>query len=110
MVSWPISRWLIDASSSLCSTSIGSSIVTMCTALVAFRYPIIAASVVVLPDPVGPVTRISPRCSSASAFIDSGSPISSKLGPPKRSFRRTIEIEPRCRKTFARKRPTLATE
>src|SRR3954466_11565588 len=69
-----------------------------------------AARVVVLPDPVGPVTRISPRCSSASVRTTSGSPISSNDGPPKRSFRSTIDTEPRCRKTFARKRPTLATE
>ena len=34
VVSWPISRWLIEATSSLCSTSMGSSIVTMCTGLV----------------------------------------------------------------------------
>ena len=31
----------------------------------ALMWPIIAAHVVVLPDPVGPVTRTSPRCSSA---------------------------------------------
>ena len=69
-----------------------------------------AARVVVLPEPVGPVTRINPRCSSASLRTASGSPISWNEGPPNRSFRRTIEIEPRCRKTFARKRPTFATE
>ena len=39
-----------------------------------------------------------------------GSPISSKEGPPKRSFRKTIETEPRCLKTFARNLPTFATE
>src|SRR5207247_2383382 len=69
-----------------------------------------AARVVVLPEPVGPVTRINPRCSSASLRTASGSPISWNEGPPNRSFRRTIEIEPRCRNTFARKRPTFATE
>jgi hypothetical protein len=65
-VSLPISRWLIDAIASRWSTSIGSSIVTMWTGFVSLMWPIIAARVVVLPDPVGPVTRINPRCSSAS--------------------------------------------
>src|SRR5207248_1590116 len=42
---------------------------------------IIAASVVVLPDPVGPVTRMRPRTSSERFLTTGGSPISSKIGP-----------------------------
>ena len=38
----------------------------MCCCRVRLMSPIIAASVVVLPEPVAPVTRTRPRCSSAS--------------------------------------------
>ena len=40
----------------------------------------IAASVVVFPEPVAPVTRIRPRCSSASFFTPIGRLSCSKLG------------------------------
>ena len=51
--------------------SIGSSIVRMCPYMFALTWSTIAASVVDLPEPVGPVTRISPRgrlTSSANTF------------------------------------------
>ena len=57
---------------SVCTTSIGSSIVTMCARRVRLMNPISAAIVVVLPAPVGPVTSTSPRFVSASERIVSG--------------------------------------
>src|SRR5438874_1067197 len=51
---------------SRCRISIGSSIVTMCRRRVRLMWSSIAASVVVLPEPVAPVTSTRPRCSSAS--------------------------------------------
>ena len=56
---------MIERSSS-CTTSIGSSIVTMWARRVRLMWPIIEAIVVVLPVPVGPVTSTSPRGESAS--------------------------------------------
>ncbi len=41
--------------------SIGSSMVRMCPYSFSLTWLTIAASVVDLPEPVGPVTRISPR-------------------------------------------------
>ena len=72
----PSSRWVTLASLSRWMTSIGSSMVRMCTARVSLIASTIAASVVVLPDPVGPVTSTRPRGSSASWRITSGSPSS----------------------------------
>ena len=46
---------------SRCKNSIGSSMVIMCSAFVELMRSIIAASVVDLPEPVTPVTRIKPR-------------------------------------------------
>jgi len=43
-----------------CTNSIGSSIVMMCSERSLLILSIIAASVVDLPEPVGPVTRIQP--------------------------------------------------
>src|ERR1700733_12166010 len=49
---------------SRCRYSIGSSMVMMCSARSELMRSIIAASVVDLPEPVVPVVRIRPRCSS----------------------------------------------
>ena len=65
-----------------------------------------AARVVVFPDPVGPVTRTSPRCSSASCRTTGGNPSSSNEGLPIRTSRSTRLTDPRCRNTFTRKRAT----
>ena len=70
-VSWPTSRWLTIELRSRCRNSIGSSIVTMCLDIVRFMWSIIAASVVDLPEPVVPVSRMIPRSSSASSVTDS---------------------------------------
>ena len=50
----------------------GSSIVTMWHSRVRLMWSIIAASVVVFPQPVGPVTSTRPRDSSASRRTASG--------------------------------------
>ena len=55
------SRWLTMDFLWLCRYSTGSSMVTMCSARSRLILSIIAASVVDLPEPVGPVTRIRPR-------------------------------------------------
>ena len=68
----PTSRWLMIELRSRCRNSIGSSIVTMCLDIVRFMWSIIAASVVDLPEPVVPVSRMIPRSSSASWVTDLG--------------------------------------
>src|SRR5919202_147463 len=76
----PTSRCSTIERLSSCTTSIGSSIVTMCARRVLLMCPIIEAMVVVLPVPVGPVSRISPRGDSASERMTGGSRSSSKVG------------------------------
>ena len=73
-------------------------------------WSIIAASVVDLPEPVVPVTRIRPRSSSASELMTSGSSSSSTDLIWKGMARATREIEPRCTKAFTRKRATPGME
>ena len=73
----PTSRWLTIDWRSGCRNSIGSSIVTMCFFIVRFMWSIIAASVVDLPEPVVPVSRMIPRSSSASLVMTGGSSSSS---------------------------------
>jgi len=63
-----------------------------------------AASVVLLPEPVGPVTRISPRGRSASFAITGGSPNSWKVRTLKGIMRITMDTQPRCLKQLPRKR------
>jgi hypothetical protein len=55
------SRWLTMQPCGVWRNSTGSSIVMMCSCRSRLILSIIAASVVDLPDPVGPVTRTSPR-------------------------------------------------
>ena len=57
----PSSRWLTMHFLCLCRNSIGSSIVRMCSWRVSLIRSSIAASVVDLPEPVGPVTSTKPR-------------------------------------------------
>lgn len=87
----------------------GSSIVTMCLELVRFTRSSIDASVVDVPLPVVPVTRIMARSSRASLPMTSGSPRSSNLGTPKGTKRVAIETDPRCLKALTLNRPTPAT-
>ena len=72
-------------------------------------WSIIAASVVVLPEPVVPVTSTMPRGSSASSLTVSGSPSSAIVVTPYGITRHTIEIDPRCRNALTRKRASPGT-
>ena len=83
--------------------------VTMCLGIVWLTKLIMEASVVDLPLPVVPVTRIMPRSSRASVPMTSGKPRSSNLGTPNGMQRMTIETEPRCLNALTRKRPTPPT-
>src|SRR6266566_1613156 len=57
----PTSRWLIRHFFDSCRNSIGSSMVRMCPYSFSLTWLVIAASVVDLPEPVGPVHKIKPR-------------------------------------------------
>ena len=70
MVSTPTSRWFTIERLSRMRNSIGSSIVMMWQVSVALMWSIIAASVVDLPEPVVPVTRMRPRCSRGDLLED----------------------------------------
>ena len=100
LVSWPTSRWLMLERLSRCRNSIGSSIVTMWRAKRSFMWSIIAASVVDLPEPVVPVTRMIPRSSSARSRMTAGSASSSIVLMPNGIARATMAIEPRWRKAL----------
>ena len=65
-LSSPTSRWLTADFLWLWTYSTGSSIVRMCTERVSLMRSMIDASVVDLPEPVGPVTSTKPRGSVAS--------------------------------------------
>src|SRR3984957_4174166 len=68
-----------------------------------------AASVVDLPDPVGPVTRISPLGLAANSETTGGSPSSSNVRILKGMVRNAPATAPRCMKMFARKRDSPFT-
>ena len=108
-VSIPTSRWLMIDWRSRCRYSIGSSIVTMCRAIVSLIWLMIAASVVDLPEPVVPVSRISPRSSSAMSSIACGRPSSSIVRTVNGITRATIETEPRWRNALTRNRASPST-
>ena len=72
VVSLCTSRWFTRQPLCWWMYSIGSSMVRMCSLRSVLILSIIAASVVDLPEPVGPVTRISPRGRSDSLAITAG--------------------------------------
>ena len=76
-VSSPTSRWLTTQRLCRCRNSIGSSTVMMWPARSRFAMSTIAASVVDLPEPVGPVTRTKPRWNRARSVTTDGTPRSS---------------------------------
>ena len=76
----------------------------MCCRRVRLMWPTIAASVVVLPTPVAPVTRISPRCSSDSVSTPGGRRRLLKSGTVRGMTRKASEISPRWRNALTRKR------
>jgi len=59
--------------------SIGSSIVMMCSSRLSLISSIMEASVVDLPEPVGPVTITNPRGFFVRSWSEFGSPSSSSL-------------------------------
>ena len=77
----------------------------MCRRIVALMWSIMVASVVVLPDPVVPVTSTMPRGSRASFRTASGSMSFSKVGIFPTTCRTAMEMLPLWRKTLTRKRP-----
>ena len=81
--------------------SIGSSTVMMWPFRSWLILSIIAASVVLLPEPVGPVTRTRPRGLSAILAITGGRPKSWNVSTLKGICRMTIETQPRCLKHVA---------
>src|ERR1700693_6155962 len=94
---------------SRCRYSIGSSMVMMCSERSELMRSIMAASVVDLPEPVVPVVRIKPRCSSQTVERMRGSSSSSMVRIFVGMTRRTMPTLPRCWKTLTRKRPSPAT-
>src|SRR5262245_7248571 len=84
--------------------SIGSSTVMMWPFSSLLILSIIAASVVLLPEPVGPVTSTRPRGRSDSLATIGGSPSSSKVRTLKGICRITSDTQPRCLKQLPRNR------
>ncbi len=80
---------------------------TMCCFRERLILSTIAAKVVDLPEPVAPVTRIRPRCSSASFSTPIGRPSFSNDGTSKGTWRKANEMAPRWRKPLTRKRPVF---
>ena len=64
----------------MCRNSIGSSIVRMCSCRVSLIRSSIAASVVDLPEPVGPVTSTKPRGFLVNSSSVGGSPRLASFG------------------------------
>ena len=79
-LSVPTSRWVMADKPCLCTYSIGSSMVRMCTDRVSLIRAMMEASVVDFPDPVGPVRSTRPRGRRASHSATGGRPSSSKVG------------------------------
>ncbi len=93
--SGPISRWFTIERLCRCTNSIGSSIVRMWTSRLRLISSTIAASVVDLPEPVGPVTTTSPRGFSASVWSTGGRPSSSSVLTSVGTRRNAAPIDPR---------------
>ena len=107
-VSVPISRWCTSDRLDVCTYSIGSSIVMMCDGVSRLMMSTIAASVVDLPEPVGPVTSTSPRGRSASWRATGGMPSSARVRTACGTSRSAAATPPTCRNTLTRNRPTPA--
>ena len=103
--STPISTCSITLPLCWCSSSIGSSIVTMCLASRRLISSTMAASVVVLPEPVGPPTSTRPRGSCASSSTVGGRPSVANRGTRAGSSRTAAAARPRSRCRLMRKRP-----
>ena len=84
--------------------SMGSSSVTTCTGLVLQMRSITEASVVDLPEPVSPVTRMRPLCMSMKRPRTFGRPSTSIGGISSESRRNAMDRTPCWRNTFTRQR------
>ena len=84
--------------------SIGSSTVMIWLFRSEFIRSIMEESVVDFPQPVGPVTSMSPRGFLESSFTISGSPSSWKVRTPKGTFLKAPATAPLCMKTLPLKR------
>ena len=104
LVSLPTSRWLIRQFLCGCRYSIGSSMVMMCSCRSVLILSIIAASVVDLPEPVGPVTSTSPRGLLHSSSNTGGSPRSANVRMLKGMVRNAPPTAPRCMNRLPRNR------
>jgi hypothetical protein len=93
-VSVPTSRCDTAALPDAKRYSIGSSIVTMWTGRVSTIDWMIAASVVDLPEPVGPVTRTRPAGIRAKVSTISGRPSSSDRRIRKEILRKAADSDP----------------
>src|SRR5579875_2065117 len=100
------SRWLTRQRLWECRTSIGSSIVRMWSSRVRLISSMSAASVVVLPEPVGPVTSTMPRGSLAISRTECGMPSFSSEEMSEGVMRKAALTAPRCRYAFTRMRAT----
>ena len=103
-LSIPISRWFTAAILWWWTYSIGSSMVSTWTDRVSLIRSMIEASVVDLPEPVGPVTRTRPRGRAASWVTAGGRPSSAKPGIFEGIIRSARVIWPRWTKAFPRSR------
>ncbi len=78
--------------------------VMMCSCRSVLILSMIDASVVDLPEPVGPVTSTSPRGFLARSLTMGGSPSSAKVRILNGMVRKAPATAPRCMKTLARNR------
>ncbi len=88
------------------TNSMGSSSVTMCAGTLPLMWSMMAASVVVLPEPVGPVTRKSPCFLSDSSLSTSGRPSSSSVGTLAGMSRKATPGTPIWKNALPRNRAT----
>ena len=102
----PTSRWLTIERLCWCRNSIGSSIVRMWSWRSQLITSSIAASVVDLPEPVGPVTRTKPRGLAVSSRSTCGTPSVSRPGISCGTSRKAALTDPRWKKQLTRKRAT----
>jgi hypothetical protein len=104
LVVTPTSRWLIMAFLRGCTCSTGSSTVMMWCERSLFSRSTIAASVVVFPWPVGPVTTMSPWWWCVACATPSGRPSAARVGTSRGITRRAILKPVRWLATLTRKR------
>ena len=104
-VSTPTSRWVITQPLCGCTYSTGSSIETMWPREFSLRWPIIAASVVDLPEPVPPTMIQRPRLFMTTSFRIGGKSRSSSVGISVVMVRSTAPTMPCWINALTRNRP-----